>query len=97
MCVTVIGRIDMKSRCASSADARGPNALEMTGFAPHNGTAQKQDGRAQPMPTLFRLLVTLGILVGLVYGAMFALVTYVKPKRGEMTVRVPVERLNKQQ
>jgi hypothetical protein len=69
----------------------------MTGFASHNGTAQKQDGQPQPMPTLFRLLVTLGILVGLVYGAMFALVTYVEPKKGEMTVRVPVERLNKQQ
>jgi hypothetical protein len=49
------------------------------------------------MPTLFRLLVTLGILVGLVYGAMFALVTYVQPRKGEMTVRIPVEKLNKQQ
>ena len=49
------------------------------------------------MPTLFRLLLTLGIIVGLVYAAMFALVTYVEPRKGEMTVRVPVERLNKQQ
>ncbi len=49
------------------------------------------------MPTLFRLLVTLGILAGIVYAAMFALVTYVEPKKGEMTVRIPVERLNKQQ
>jgi hypothetical protein len=49
------------------------------------------------MPTLIRLLVTLGIIVGLVYAAMFALVTYVEPRKGEMTVRVPVERLNRQQ
>jgi hypothetical protein len=49
------------------------------------------------MPTLFRLLLTLGILVALVYGAMFALVTYVEPKKGEMTVRIPVEKLNKPQ
>jgi len=49
------------------------------------------------MPTLFRLLLTLGIIVALVYGAMFALVTYVEPKKGEMTVRIPVEKLNKQQ
>lgn len=48
------------------------------------------------MPTLFRLLMTLGILAGLVYGAMFALVTYVKPKQGEISVRVPVDKLNKQ-
>lgn len=49
------------------------------------------------MPTLFRLLMTLGILAGLVYGAMFALVTYVEPKQGEISVRVPVDKLNKQQ
>jgi hypothetical protein len=46
------------------------------------------------MPTLFRFLVTIGILVGLVYGAMFALVTFVEPRKGEMTVRIPSERLN---
>jgi len=46
------------------------------------------------MPTLFRFLVTIGVIVGLVYGAMFALVTYVEPKKGEMTVRIPVEKLN---
>lgn len=47
------------------------------------------------MPTLFRFLVTLGVIAGLVYGAMFALVTFVEPKKGEMTVRVPLDKLNK--
>jgi hypothetical protein len=46
------------------------------------------------MPTLFRFLVIIGILVGLVYGAMFALVTFVEPRKGEMTVRIPGEKLN---
>jgi hypothetical protein len=46
------------------------------------------------MPTLFRFLVTIGILVGMAYGAMFALVTYVEPKKGEMTVRVPLDKLD---
>jgi hypothetical protein len=46
------------------------------------------------MPTLIRFLVTLGILAGLVYGAMFVLVMYVEPKKGEMSVRIPTERLN---
>jgi hypothetical protein len=46
------------------------------------------------MPTLFRFLVTIGIIVGIVYGAMFALVAYVEPKKGEMTVRVPLDKLN---
>ncbi|GLS30627.1 MAG: histidine kinase [Mesorhizobium sp.] len=49
------------------------------------------------MPTLFRLLATLGILAGLAYGGMFALVKYVEPKKGEISVRVPVEKLNKPQ
>jgi len=46
------------------------------------------------MPTLFRFLMTIGVLAGIVYGAMFALVMYVEPKKGEMTVRIPPEKLN---
>jgi hypothetical protein len=46
------------------------------------------------MPTLFRFLTIIAIVVGLVYGAMFALVLTVKPNKGEMTERIPVERLN---
>lgn len=46
------------------------------------------------MPTLFRLLTTIAILVGIVYGAMFALVAFVEPRTGEMTVRIPAEKLN---
>jgi hypothetical protein len=48
------------------------------------------------MPTLFRLLTILAIMAGLVYGSMYALVLYVEPKKGEMTVRIPPERLNPQ-
>ncbi len=47
-----------------------------------------------PMPTLFRLLMTLAVIAGVIYGAMLALVTYVEPKQGEMTVRIPADRLN---
>lgn len=57
----------------------------------------EKDGQPRFMPTLFRLLMTLGILAGLVYGAMFALVTYVEPKKGEISVRIPPERINKPQ
>jgi hypothetical protein len=48
------------------------------------------------MPTLFRFLMTLMILAGLAYGAMYALVLFVEPNRGEMTVRIPPERLQPQ-
>lgn len=46
------------------------------------------------MPTLFRFLTTIAIIIGIVYGAMFALVTFVEPRTGEMTVRIPSEKLN---
>ena len=46
------------------------------------------------MPTLFRFLVILGVIAGVVYGAMFALANFVEPRKGEMTVRVPPEKLN---
>lgn len=49
------------------------------------------------MPTLFRFLVTLGIIAGLVYGAMFALVLYVEPKKRELSVRIPPEKINPKQ
>lgn len=45
------------------------------------------------MPSLFRFLVIIGFLVGIVYAGMFALVTFVDPKPREITVRVPAERL----
>ncbi len=48
------------------------------------------------MPTLIRFLTVLAILAGLAYGAMFALATFVEPNTGEMSVRIPPERLNPQ-
>ncbi|HEX2654049.1 MAG TPA: histidine kinase [Xanthobacteraceae bacterium] len=47
------------------------------------------------MPSLFRLLMALGILAGLAYGVVFTLATYVQPKPREMTVTIPQERLAK--
>jgi hypothetical protein len=48
------------------------------------------------MPTLFRFVVTLAVLAGIVYGAMVALVMFVEPKQAELSVRIPAERLNPQ-
>lgn len=49
------------------------------------------------MPTLFRFLMTLAVLAALAYGAMVALVMFVEPNQGEMSVRVPTDRLNQPQ
>jgi hypothetical protein len=37
--------------------------------------------------------MTLLVLAGLVYGAMFALATFVEPRTGEISERVPLDRL----
>ena len=37
------------------------------------------------MPTLFRLLLVIGILVALVWGTMLAMVTYMKPQSRPIT------------
>lgn len=48
------------------------------------------------MPTLFRFVMIIGILVALAYGAMLALVFMVTPNQGEMTVPVPIDDILKQ-
>ncbi|HMF06927.1 MAG TPA: histidine kinase [Methylocella sp.] len=47
------------------------------------------------MPSLIRFLVIVGILVGLAYAGMIALVTFVEPVPREMTQTIPPARLNK--
>jgi hypothetical protein len=45
------------------------------------------------VPTLFRLIVILGILAGLGYAGMWALATFVEPEPREMTTNIPPTRL----
>jgi hypothetical protein len=45
------------------------------------------------MPSLFRLLFVLLLIGGAIYGGMLALVTYVEPEQREMTIRIPADRL----
>jgi hypothetical protein len=45
------------------------------------------------MPTLIRLLVLLLVLVGIAYGAMFALVALVDPGEKEVSIRIPSRNL----
>ena len=49
------------------------------------------------MPSLIKLLAVVGVIAGLAYGTMFALVTLVDPKPREMVVTVPPDRFIKQQ
>ena len=45
------------------------------------------------MPTLFRFLMVIGLIVGAVYGSMVALVMLVEPTPREMSVRIPSDKL----
>ncbi|WP_152975969.1 hypothetical protein [Ensifer adhaerens] len=47
------------------------------------------------MPTLFRFLFFCGVIAGLIYGTMIALVTFVEPVERNVTVKIPSERVNK--
>ncbi len=47
------------------------------------------------MPSLIRFLLIAGILAGIVYGGMIALVTLVEPQPREMIQLIPPARLNK--
>ena len=76
---------------------RAVPCLEMHPCASHNGTQFAIHKHGQDMPTLFRFIVTLAVIAGVIYGAMYALVMLVEPRTGEMTVRIPAERINPSQ
>ena len=48
------------------------------------------------MPSLFRFLTVVGVLVALTFGAMFALATWFDPKPREITVSIPPDKFAKQ-
>ena len=47
------------------------------------------------MPSLFRFLMVVGVIGGIVYGGVFALANFVKPKPREMTVTIPPDKFLK--
>jgi hypothetical protein len=54
------------------------------------------DGSETAMPSLFRFLMAIGVIVGIVYAGMFALATMVEPQQRDMTVTIPQDRFVKQ-
>jgi hypothetical protein len=60
------------------------------------GQAAPQSAREiASMPSLIRLLMVVGLLGGVAYGAMFALANFVQPKQREMSITIPQQRLTK--
>lgn len=46
------------------------------------------------MPTLFRFLTVIAIVVAVAYGVMFALATFVTPRKTQMVLPIPLERVD---
>lgn len=47
------------------------------------------------MPSLLRFLLVIGVLAGVIYGAIYALASFVQPTTREITVTVPRDILTK--
>ena len=47
------------------------------------------------MPSLFRFLTIVGVIAGVIYGAIFALANFVTPKPREMSVTIPADKFLK--
>jgi hypothetical protein len=47
------------------------------------------------MPSLFRFLTVVAVIVGIVYGAIFALANFVTPKPREITVTITPDKFLK--
>lgn len=47
------------------------------------------------MPSLFRFLTVVGVIAGVIYGAVFSLANFVNPKPREMTVTIPSDKFLK--
>jgi hypothetical protein len=45
------------------------------------------------MPSLFRLLLIVGLLGGAVYAGLFSLATFVNPKPREITIVIPPDKM----
>ncbi len=59
--------------------------------------AQRGVAGLSTMPSLFRFLVILGVIVGLAYVGVFALANFVKPHPREISVTIPSDKFVKTQ
>jgi hypothetical protein len=47
------------------------------------------------MPSLFRFLITVAVIGGMIYAGIFALATMVDPKPREITITIPPDKFLK--
>jgi hypothetical protein len=81
-----------RAKSLAAACHGGQNVVVVFPFFQSNGCAET----VAPMPSLFRILLVLGVVAGTAYGAMYALATWYIPKPREITVSVPPDKFIKQ-
>jgi hypothetical protein len=86
------------TRIAEAAGGRLLSAVKERGRTPLDPLRQEaSERRKSPMPSLFRFLMVVGLLGGLIYATVFALATFVHYKPREIVVTVPSDRFLKPQ
>jgi hypothetical protein len=76
---------------AQIACQSGANMIVLGPASRHQG----EEARALTMPSLFRLLTVIAIMVGAVYGGLYALAHFVQPKTREISVTIPPDKFFK--
>jgi hypothetical protein len=61
-------------------------------WRPKTGALRLWRPKAQAMPSLFRFLTVVAVIVGIAYGVIYALANFVTPKPREMTVTIPPDK-----
>lgn len=72
---------------------RGPVVIGDNGAGAGIARAPSDCESPPDVPTLFRFLAFIGIIAGLIFGGMIALVTFVQPVQREMIEIVPPSKL----
>ena len=75
---------------AAACSCIGPSASGITGLP---APLSCDSGEFPHVPTLFRFLVFIAVVAGLIFGGMVALVTFVQPVQREMIETVPPAKL----
>jgi hypothetical protein len=78
---------------AAPCHRRFPAPVAGLAFAAH-AWLYLESCKGGPVPTLFRFIVVVAILVGLGFAAVFSLATFVNPEPREIAVPVPSSRLS---
>jgi len=85
-----MGFCSTSSGAARACSCIGPSASGITGL---RRTPASDSRELSDVPTLFRFLVFVAVIAGLIFGGMVALVTFVQPVQREMVEIVPPAKL----